>query len=265
MRLYSHSRLSLFEQCPEAFKIKYIDKNFPDLPVSINLFLGKVVHDSLEKLYNKKMLGEIWEMDEMIRHFAMSWKNGFNSEIRVTNGDSKDFFHKGIKFLIDYYQSHKPFLDGTMETEKRIVFPLDETGEVGIQGYVDRIVKRGWDQFEVHDYKTNVMMKKQEEVDADRQLAFYHIGLQKLFGKKLKVKLVWHFLAHNRSMSSTRTQGQLEKLRLDTLKLIGEIESNTVWPACGRQWCDWCDFKKKNGLNIQDNVVIKNGDLKDYF
>jgi len=265
MRLYSHSRLSLFEQCPEAFKIKYIDKTFPDLPVSIHLFLGKEVHDTLEELYKKKMAGEIWEMDEMIRHFAQNWKKGFNSGIRVSNGGAESFFHKGIKFLIDYYQTHKPFKDDTMETEKRIVFQLDETGEVGIQGFVDRLVKTGWDQFEVHDYKTNAMMKKQEEVDADRQLAFYHIGLQKLFGKELKVKLVWHFLAHNRSITSTRSQEQLEKLRVDTLKLINEIESNTVWPACGRKWCDWCDYKKKNGLNVQGKIVVGNGNLKDYF
>ena len=49
--VYSHSRLWLYENCPEYFKIKYLDKALPDLPVSMALFLGGVVHESLEWLY----------------------------------------------------------------------------------------------------------------------------------------------------------------------------------------------------------------------
>ncbi|MFH1425220.1 MAG: PD-(D/E)XK nuclease family protein [archaeon] len=265
MKLYSHSRLWLFENCPEAYKIKYLDKTFPDLPTSINLVLGSAVHDSLEELYKRRMAGVVWELDELVRHFALLWKEECTSDVRVDGGTAEDYFNKGLKFLADYYMKHHPFSDDTMEVEKRLVFPLDDIGEIRLQGYVDRLVKVGWKDFEIHDYKTNAIMKKQEEVDADKQLAFYHIGLQKLFGADIKVKLVWHFLAHNRSISSTRTQEQLDKLKRNTLRLIREIESNTVWPACGRSWCDWCDYKRKNGLTMENGKynqkVVGNGNL----
>jgi hypothetical protein len=35
--------LCLYESCPEAYKVKYIDKTFPELPQSIHAFLGSVV------------------------------------------------------------------------------------------------------------------------------------------------------------------------------------------------------------------------------
>ena len=53
-KIFSHSRLWLYENCPEAYKVKYIDKKFPDLPKSIEAFLGSMVHDSLEWLYTEK-------------------------------------------------------------------------------------------------------------------------------------------------------------------------------------------------------------------
>lgn len=249
-KVYSHSRLWLYENCPEAYKVKYIDKKFPDLPKSVEAFLGSMAHESLEWLYEKAMKGWSLELDDLIRHFANNWNESFSSDIRINDGKTENFyFNKGIKFLIDYFQKHRPFSENTIEIEKRILFPLDENGEYKIQGYVDRIVHNSQTgEYEVHDYKTNNWLKKQEEVDADRQLAFYHLGLQELFGKQIKVKLLWHFLAHNQTITSRRNEEQLERLKRETLELIKRIESTTSWQACGKKWCDWCDYKKKNGL-----------------
>jgi len=51
MLLYSHSRLSSFEQCPQKFKLKYIDKAEVEVEETIERFLGSRVHDALEKRY----------------------------------------------------------------------------------------------------------------------------------------------------------------------------------------------------------------------
>jgi putative RecB family exonuclease len=262
MRVYSNSRLWLFENCPEAFKIKYVDKLYPDIPKSINLFLGSMAHESLEWLYHKVKNSWNVDMDDLIRHFANNWRQQFSHDLVVKNGDADDYFNKGIKFLIDYYKKNHPFSDNTIDIEKRIYFPLDD--ERAIQGFIDRIALNKGGEYEVHDYKTNAMMKKQEEVDADRQLAFYHIGLQKLYGKDVKIKLIWHFLAHNKTIVSRRTQEELDSLKRETLELIKKIESNTEWPACGKGWCDWCEYKRVNGLVVKNTDpmnIEKNGDL----
>jgi len=128
---------------------------------------------------------------------------------------------------------------------KLLINPLEDKHY--IQGYIDRIVLNQG-RYEVHDYKTNQKIKSQKEVDEDRQLAFYHLGLKKLFGENIKVDLIWHFLAFNEKVVSSRTDVELEKLRKDTLALIEKIENNTEWNACGSKWCDWCSYKKINGL-----------------
>ena len=249
-KIYSHSRLWLYESCPEAYKIKYIDKKFPDIPKSINLFLGSIVHESLEWLYNQVKECKSVELDELIKFYAQGWKNQMGKDVRIGKGEEHYYFNKGIKFLIDYFQKNKPFEDNTVHIEKKIFFPLDENKEYFIQGYVDRIVfNNQTEEYEVHDYKTNEFMKTQNQVDSDRQLAFYHLGLDEIFGKQEKVKLIWHFLAHNKTISSRRNREELEELKKQTLELIKKIESTTIWNSCGKNWCDWCQFKRANTLD----------------
>ena len=81
MVIYSHSRLSSFEQCPLKFKFRYIDKLKPEIEQSIEGFLGNQVHDTLEWLYNEILAGkpgEEFQLDEIIHKYADSWTKKFN-------------------------------------------------------------------------------------------------------------------------------------------------------------------------------------------
>ncbi len=266
-KTYSHSKLWLFENCPEAYKIKYIDKAFPELPKSIELFLGDIVHQSLEWLYLEIRDGRKVGLDDLAIKFVELWNSQFSHEFRMVNGgDEKFYFNKALKYLIDYYKKNEPFEDNTIEIEKRVFFPIDNEGKYFIQGYIDRLVKKSDEEYEVHDYKTNESMKTQEQVDKDRQLAFYHLGLQDSFGKQIKVNLIWHFLAHNKTITSRRKEKELDELKSKTVEMIKIIEENKEWHPCGKRWCDWCDFKRKNFIedkNISSN--FGNSNLKKYF
>ena len=57
MTLFSHSRLSTFEQCPLKYKLHYLDKMSPDEELEgIEAFLGSRFHETMQWLYlNKKM------------------------------------------------------------------------------------------------------------------------------------------------------------------------------------------------------------------
>jgi len=262
---YSHSRLWLFENCPEAYKVKYIDKKFPEISKSIEAFLGGMVHQSLEWLYDKTRDSK--DIDSLIKNFVENWTSSFSQDLRINWGKASDYFDKGVKFLVDYYQKNLPFDDNTIATEKKFFFDLN--GEYKIRGYIDRVVfNPDSNEYEVHDYKTNDWLKSQKEVDADRQLAFYHLGINDLFGPQVKVKLIWHFLAHNKIMTSRRTEAELEELKKKTLELIKKIESTIEWPACGKKWCDWCAYKRINGLeNYWDanKKDFKQKSLNGYF
>ncbi len=252
-KVYSHSRLWLYESCPEFYKLKYIDKKLPVIPTHISLFLGSVVHEALEWLYHQVKYHEI-TIDELIEYFTERWTSQFSENVRIENGDEVDAYNKAVKFLVDYYTKHRPFKENVLAIERKIMFPLDEDKKYFIQGYIDRLDMAEDGTYEVHDYKTNAYPKKQAEVDDDRQLALYHIGLKEVFGNDIKVKLIWHFLSHNLQMVSQRSEERLEKLRNETLNLIKEIESATEWPACGGKYCDWCKYKSENKLTYENFI-----------
>lgn len=271
IEIFSHSKLSLYEMCPEAYKVKYIEKTFPELPSSIHAHLGSMVHEALEFLYGEVMSGKEISLDEVIEFYAKKWHDQYKMDIRVPIGENADtFFNKGIKFIIDYYRSNRPFSKLTVCTEKKILFPLSEN--VHVQGYIDRIEKHEDGSYEVHDYKTNEKMKEQKEVDADRQLAFYHLGLQDIYGKEIKVKLTWHFLAHNKKIHSFRTPEQLDILKKQTLALVEKIKNTSEWYACEKPWCDWCAYKKMSGMesNVRERTETRkifslNGELNKWL
>src|SRR3989344_2939268 len=169
--LYSHSKLWLYESCPEFYKLKYIDKKVPPMQTSMPLFLGSTVHEALEWLYHQIKYHEI-TIDELIEYFTDRWSAQFDENIRVENGDEIDAYNKAVRFLTDYYTKHKPFKENVIAIERKVLFPLDSEGNYKIQGYIDRLDVAEDGTYEIHDYKTNQSMKRQSEIDNDRQLAF---------------------------------------------------------------------------------------------
>ena len=56
-------------------------------------------------------------------------------------------------------------------------FQLDKERDYWIRGYIDRLVLVDQSVLEIHDYKTSGKLPAQKEVDSDRQLAFYQMGV----------------------------------------------------------------------------------------
>jgi putative RecB family exonuclease len=276
-KFYSHSKLSTFEQCPFKYKLRYIDKIKPIIEKTIEAHLGSSVHHALEWLYNfvKENPEKIPEFDEVVLTYISEWEKNFSKNILVVknNMDYKDYFNKGVEFLLNYYQKNHPFNDGTIECEKKIYIDLDE--ETKIQGFIDRLVhniEKG--RYEIHDYKTANTLPTQEKMDEDRQLALYSIAIKEIYGEDKEVILVWHYLAHDKKIISKRTKDQLENLKEETKELIKKIESTSEFPINPSVLCNWCEYKEicpahnpnspystslkdKNQTNLDDFPTIK--------
>ncbi|MBR9702173.1 PD-(D/E)XK nuclease family protein [Candidatus Pacearchaeota archaeon] len=256
-KIYSHSRISSFEQCPLKFKFRYIDKIRLEITQTIETHLGRTVHDTLEWLYTQVQKAKVPTIDEIITHYTQKWEENYNPEIPIIKKEFtvKDYFNKGVEFIINYYTKHQPFDDNTLETEKKIMIDLDDKGEYKIIGFIDRLshdIEK--DEYEIHDYKTANNLPMQEQVDNDRQLALYAIAIKESVGEEKKVCLTWHYLAHNKKICSNRTNEQLKQLKKDTLNKIKEIESATVFPHNKSILCNWCEYKK-DVCPVWNNIV----------
>ena len=64
---YSYSKLSTYLNCPQKYKLSYLDK-IKKKEESIEAFIGKVIHEVLEWLYNnsKEELSYLTNREEKI-------------------------------------------------------------------------------------------------------------------------------------------------------------------------------------------------------
>jgi putative RecB family exonuclease len=266
-KVYSHSKLSSFEQCPYRYKLRYIDKIPSPIEKTIEAHLGTCVHDALEWLYNEVTAGKLPTIDDLLEKYISNWQKDWAETILIVkqNMTANDYKAKGFKFLTDYYFKHKPFKDGTLEMEKQVWINLTE--QHSIVGYIDRLVyNKENNEYEVHDYKTASSLPPQEKFDEDRQLALYSIAIKELFGKDKPVILTWHYLNHNKQIFSKRTNEQLEKLKEQTIKLIHTIENTKQFPTETTILCNWCEYKqycKAHGNQLPEQYREEQSSLKD--
>jgi DNA helicase-2/ATP-dependent DNA helicase PcrA len=259
MVIYSYSKLETFEKCRLKFKYRYIDKIIPEITTSIEAHLGTIVHEALEWFYLQIMAGNIPAVDELILYYSEKWAEQYSPDILIVNKfmKEKDYFNKGVNFLIDYYFKHHPFKEKTIATEKKIEINLDEIGEKKLTGFIDRLVENiETNEMEIHDYKTANTLPSKEELEKNKQLALYCIAIKEEFGKEKNVRLIWHYLAHNQNICITKTNEELENLKREVIKLISEIEETKTFPATISRLCDWCEYKNTcEAWNVQRKLI----------
>ncbi|MCK4932368.1 MAG: PD-(D/E)XK nuclease family protein [Candidatus Aminicenantes bacterium] len=246
MATFSHSRLSSYETCPLRYKFAYIDRVKVEAEDTVETFLGSRAHEALEKLYRNLQFERLLSVDEVLAFFNREWEKNWNEAIIIVNKEytAENYRKMGERYLKDYYKRHKPFDKGKiLGLETTNTLPLDKEGKYGFYIRIDRLMDMGEGVYEVHDYKTNMSLPKQEDLDKDRQLAMYSLWVREQFQDFKKVRLVWHFLAFDKEMESFRTKKQLEDLRKDVLDEIQEIEATEKFPANVTRLCFWCLYR----------------------
>lgn len=244
--IYSHSRLSSFENCPRQFHFRYV-LQLPAESESIEAFVGKRVHEVLERLYVFVGQGMVPTLPKVLERYRAWWEERYDAErVRVVRSNEPISFYYmlGERCLQNYYRRNYPFdADETLGVEERVQVDLDEDGRYQLQGVVDRIVRAPDGVVEIHDYKTGRYVPSQQQLDEDRQLALYQLGAADKHGHDRSYRLVWHYLASDQVRSSQRTPEQLTELRRKTISLIDRIERETEFGPRESKLCEWCEYE----------------------
>jgi len=246
MTIYSYSRLKCYEQCQQKYKFQYIDKIRVEIKESIELFLGKRVHETLKKLYRDFHNQRENTLEELLNFLRKEWRWKWNeTSITFMNGCSqKGYLQIAEQCIINYYNRYCPFdHERTIAVEKRILVNLDETSDYRLFGYIDRVAKTKDGCYEIHDYKTASMLPSPKCIQKDRQLALYAILLNGRYSYIKNIRLVWHFLKFDKEITSNRTYEELERLKQKIIQLIDTIENAGIFPANHSKLCHWCKFR----------------------
>jgi len=242
MATYSHSKLSEFEQCPQKYKFHYLD-GLPPAFESIEQFLGKRVHEALQKLYADRQFSKLNTLEELQAYFEQRWDEEYPANLKVVRADRtpEQYRAAGRKLLERYYRRFHPFDQGvTVGLEVHLSFPLAEG--VDFQGYLDRVTRTGDHRFEIHDYKTSNTTPSQAQAEEDRQLALYEVGLRQRWPEAREVKLIWHYLVSESELVVLKKPGQLEAAKQSALRVIRSIEAAREFPPRESALCDWCGY-----------------------
>ncbi len=245
--VYSHSRLSSFEQCKQKFQFRYL-LEIPEDSEGVEAFVGKRVHEILERLYQFVGRDQVPSLRRVLERYDAEFDQHYDAErIRIVRTEFKrDYYHKlGADCLSRFYRRYYPFdQEETLGLEHHVLFDLDHAGEYRVQGFIDRVCRTKDGTIEIQDYKTGKWVPSRKQLDMERQLALYQLGLAGEYGTEQPMRLVWHYLARGQTRTSSRTPEQLDTLRRDTIALIDEIEATTDFPAQKSNLCNWCEYKK---------------------
>jgi len=246
MATYSHSKLAAFEDCPQAYKFKYIEKPEVEGFETADAFMGSRVHEVLERLYKDLKHEKRNSLEELLAYHDELWKKNWSDEVRIIKEGLKPEHYKkvGERCIRDYYARYLPFDQGrTIATE--LLVKID-VGGYALRGFIDRLTAFPNGFYEIHDYKASQSLPPQQVFDTDRQLALYQIGIQQRWRDVERVDLVWHYLAFDKELRSERTERQLDELTRSVLSLIGRIERAEElddFPT-SRGYCDWCEYQE---------------------
>lgn len=209
---FSFSSLSLYNTCPFAYKLSYIDKIEPVR--STALVKGSNVHSILEKFPD----------------FIASKEFKFNENLIVSN-----FLNSEIgNYFKDVLLNKKTAREFKFGLTKN--FENDTFKDSFFHGIIDLIFFEN-DELNLCDYKTG---KYKENQDFSQLLTY------SLFFKNYdKIKINYLYVEHNKVNSKIVTKEDIENAQNFIIKTTDIISEDKVFKRnCGKQ-CAWCQFSEK--------------------
>jgi len=245
--IYSHSRLSTFENCRRQFRYRYLDR-IPVETESIEAFMGKLVHAVVERLNLVTATGRVPSLAAVLRRYEAMWDESFDpARVRIVRDGAAPGLYRaiGARCTENFYRGHYPFdADETLGIEEKVQVELDPDGRYRLRGVIDRLARARDGAVEIHDYKTGQRVPSQATLDRDRQLALYQLALAERFPGE-PVRLVWHYLASGQARSSARTTEQLDTLRAETIERIDTVEGEREFAPKVGPLCAWCEYNQR--------------------
>ena len=245
---YSFSQINTYKNCPQKYKIIYIDK-ISNNKESIEAFIGKVVHEVLEWIYKKQLDYYIW--DNVENKYDEIWNKNWHQNIfiaEIKTKYTKNYFKRlGLECLRNYYKNNGgPKIDFSnfIGSEVKIKIEIDK---YLFRGIIDRIDENN-KIIEIHDYKTG-KPKQKKELYNDMQLALYFLGLNKVNKNKKSIILNWHFLKEsNKDKQHIQIKpdiNNINNIKEKIIKYTSDIEKSIIknkFPAKPNFLCHWCYF-----------------------
>lgn len=235
MKPLSHSSISLYLDCPQKYKFKYIDK-VPEEPRHFFSF-GKSMHSALEFFYGVRMLPS-----PALEQVLTVYKERWISEGYKDKEQEDQYLKEGERILKEFYAKHIDRFAPPLFCEYQ--FRIEIEG-VPVMGFVDRIDKLPNEKLAIVDYKTGKAFDL-KRVEKDPQLTLYQIACRQSVGLDVETLTLYHLPSNTAFTVGKHPVEFEEEVRARVRTVSDGITKEKFEADPSEEKCQWCDYKKPN-------------------
>ncbi|MBI4064266.1 MAG: PD-(D/E)XK nuclease family protein [Elusimicrobia bacterium] len=230
-RKLSYSSISLYKDCPQRFKFRYID-GIKEKPKSYFSF-GQSVHKALEFFYRSQLAAP--SLDELLRYYEANWiKEGYESP-----SQERLQFGEGLRIIKAFYNKHAGGWQPAFATEYSFTLKIDG---VDITGKIDRIDKTQNGGLHVIDYKTGKSFAAWRPKQDD-QLTLYQMACENTFGLPVEELTLYHLPSLTPMASPRHPDTLVRGFRKEILTVKTSIDKKAFDPNPVEWKCKRCDYR----------------------
>lgn len=229
MRPLSYSSISLYQQCPLLYKLRYVDslKPKPRAPLSF----GNSLHKALEFMYDIKVPPPP-SLEKILTYYEQNWvKEGYESE-----EEEKGYLDYGKEILTEFYNKNIKDFKLPMAVEGDYIIDI---GTIKLRAKIDRI-DRLKDGVEIIDYKSNANPITIDKLKESRQLAIYQMVIELKLSVRVE-RLTYYQLRTQLPISTEKySDERIEEVKNEILIVADKIRKEE-FAARLNDYCP-CDF-----------------------
>jgi RecB family exonuclease len=231
-RPLSHSSISLYQECPRKYRLKYVDK-IPEQPKHFFSF-GQSMHKALEFFYGVKALPAP-SRDELLRSLKENWVSvGYRDQAQEA-----EYFRQGRDILLRYHEEHAGEFQIPLHVEYDFKMTVDG---VPVTGKVDRIDRLEDGRLSILDYKTGRQLAV-DRIENDAQLTMYQMACESQLGGEVGRLTFYHLPSLRPHSVGRRPEAQVGGLRRKIVETAAAIVAERFEPQPSENSCRWCDYK----------------------
>lgn len=227
---YSHTRFNLFESCPAAFRMKYVEKA-PEAP-SRALLIGRLIHDIIAQ-YEKHLV-----------------RNQVQTDITVLPGLATQIFYKApnglttadldeVQAIVEAYaQTHALDFSTVVSVEEKMKFPLQDD-KFTFWAVIDLLQMNG-DLAIITDHKTDHQVRSQGDIERDPQLQIYCWAVAQTYPQVGRFKVGLDFVRHGVTREAEFDLSVVEKAEARIFGMIDTIERERRFEPRPGAFCSLC-------------------------
>jgi putative RecB family exonuclease len=238
---FSFSRVKTFNQCPLRYRYRYL-KGLREAFRSIESFMGGVVHDVLEWLYDERERRSSPSLDEALESLSDRWSRGFSEEVAVIRiSDDADSYLVTAREMLERFHrgAFQRDRSETVALERRLHQRL--SGDVVFTGFADRIGRTENGRLFVIDYKTSKSEGNPSEFSEGLQAPLY-AACAMAGVDEAEALAGYHYLRHDSTRWQTITRQRAAELLDRFRQLAEEALEATEFEARPGVLCAWCGY-----------------------